>query len=148
MKSQIIVAAFVVLAGAPLGWFLADTPDPVRRTAPTAPAITHAGAEAGDARARLRRLGFGVEPAPEEPPPPDVAILFRRDLTAVEQRDGRPVVWIVDTRQSFGRRALALGDVYQDGWRVARITAQSVELRRRRETRTISVFASPLATAP
>ena len=71
-------------------------------------------------------------------------MLFRRDLTAIEDRDGGRVAWIIDFTQTYQRRALRVGDVYQDGWRVSRIGVQSIDLRRRREVRTVDAFALPV----
>lgn len=146
MRLQLVLLAASIVGGLSTGWFIAPAPEHEQRSAASPlPVVYHGGAEAASARTRLLALGFGaVDMAiPDEPPPLDVAVLFRRDLTAIEQRaDGR-VVWIVDLTQGFGRRSLRVGDVYQDGWRVARIDAQTITLRRRRETRTVAAYAPP-----
>ena len=109
------------------------------------PVVVHGGAEAGAARVQLEALGLAPPPIVEQgPPPPDVAMLFRRDLTAIEDRTNGRQVLLVDAMRPYQRRVLRVGDVYQDGWRVARIEPQSVVLRRRREVRTIDVFALPV----
>lgn len=142
MKAQLLLLAAGLAGGMGIGWLTAPTPTPVEREAARVPAIIHGGRDAQTARQALAELGLA--PPPEtayEPPPPDIAVLFRRDLTAIEERAGRRVVWIVDYAQTYRRRALRVGDVYQDGWRISRIGAQRVELRRRREVRAIDAFA-------
>lgn len=150
MKTAPILSFLAVFGGGLVGWL--STPQiaaPSTGVAPIIPRLVHAGADAAIAREKFVGLGFGAEPvftadvAPE-PAPPDVAVLFRRDLTAIETGSAGTVVWIVDFTQSFGRRALKVGDVYQDGWRVTAIGPQSVELRRRRESRRIQVFELPV----
>jgi hypothetical protein len=74
---------------------------------------------------------------------PDVSEAFREDLAAIEQTETGPVVWLVDLDQLSGRRGVRTGELYKDGWRVARITPQQIELRRRRELRQIAVFNGP-----
>lgn len=145
MRAQVLLLAAGVVGGLGVGWLTAPVPEV--SAPPTLGAVTlvHARIEANDARKRLDRLGLAPPPVVEAPPPPpDIAILFRRDLTAIEDREAGRVVWIVDYAQTHQRRALRVGDVYQDGWRVARINAQSVELRRRREVRSIDAFALPV----
>lgn len=146
MKAQLLLLAGGVLGGLGLGWVTAPTPeaDGVRLVEP--PAVVHASGEAAEARDRLTRLGLMPPPEVEyAPPPPDIAVLFRRDLTAIEERGTTRIVWIIDYTQTYQRRALRVGDVYQDGWRVRRIGPQSVELRRRREVRTVDAFAPPVS---
>jgi hypothetical protein len=145
MRAQLILLVAGVAGGLTAGWLTAPRAEAgAPRAAAATPAIAHAGVEAREARERLTRLGF-VAPPPIEtaPPPPDVAVLFRRDLTAIEERANGRVVWIVDFTQTYRRRALRVGDIYQDGWRVSRIGPQSIDLRRRRDVRTIRVFAPP-----
>lgn len=143
MKAQLILLVAGITGGLATGWLIAPQSESASAAAETAlPQIVHAGAEASSARERLARLGL-VAPreAVTEPPPPDIAVLFRRDLMAIEDRGGRRIAWIVDFTQTYQRRGLRVGDVYQDGWRVSRIGAQSIDLRRRREVRTVSAFA-------
>lgn len=145
MKPQFLLLAGGIFAGLGLGWYVAPAAEVSATPAPQAPTLIDARVQAREALERLSELGFA--PAPEveaAPPPPDIALLFRRDLTAIEQRPTGRVVLIVDTAQAHQRRVLRIGDVYQDGWRVARIEAQSVQLRRRREVRTVDAFALPV----
>lgn len=145
MRAQLILIACGVVGGLGLGWLLTPLPEPDSAPALEAPAIVHAGVEARDARQRLSQLGLAPPPAVDAgPPPPDIALLFRRDLTAIEDRPGARFVWIVDVSRAYRRRALRVGDVYQDGWRIVRISPQSVQLRRRREVRTVDAFALPV----
>lgn len=146
MRAQIFLLAGGVLGGLGLGWFTAPSPQAEANAALEAPAVVHAGVEAGAVRERLSALGLAPPPITEAaPPPPDIAVLFRRDLTAIEERGATRVVWVVDFAQTHQRRALRVGDIYQDGWRVARIGPQSVQLRRRREVRTVDAFALPVS---
>jgi len=145
MRAQLLLLTGGVLGGLGLGWLTAPTPEAAATAAFEAPAVVHAGLEAGDAHERLDALGLAPPPIVDTgPPPPDIAVLFRRDLTAIEERAGAHMVWIVDFAQPHQRRALRVGDIYQDGWRVARIGPQSVQLRRRREVRTVDAFALPV----
>ncbi len=146
MKAQLLLLAGGVLGGLALGWLTAPTPEADASVRLEAPALVHASVETAAARERLSQLGL-APPQVEEagPPPPDIAVLFRRDLTAIEERGAVRVAWIVDFAQTHRRRALRVGDIYQDGWRVARIGPQSVQLRRRREVRTVDAFALPVS---
>ncbi len=116
------------------------------------PSVRHDGEFAGEAGERFASLDFGRAPTPETtdqqsvappPPPPDIAVLFRRDLTAIEQTPQGLIVWIVDLAQFSGRRGIRAGGVYQDGWRVSAISAQFIELRKRREVRRVATFEAP-----
>lgn len=145
MKAQLFLLAGGVAGGLGLGWLTSPPPQVDPATMLDAPVVVHAGVEAGEARTRLNALGLAPAPIVDTgPPPPDIAVLFRRDLTAIEEHGAARVVWVVDFTQAYRRRALRIGDVYQDGWRIARIAPQSVELRRRREVRTIDAFALPV----
>lgn len=146
MRAQLLLLTGGVLGGLGLGWFTTPAPEAGVAAKLEAPAVAHAGVETGAARERLSELGLAPAPQMEAaPPPPDIAALFRRDLTAIEQRGALHVAWIVDYAQTHQRRALRVGDIYQDGWRVARIGPQSVQLRRRREVRTVDAFALPVS---
>jgi hypothetical protein len=145
-RAVLVGAALSALAGA-TGWLTAprasfDT-NPVSVAAPYS--VDYIRGEYGRARDVLGRVGFVsvAEDIPEvaPPPPPDIAHLFRRDLTAIETRRDAPVVWVVDFSQPYGRRGLRVGDIYQDGWRVAAIEPQAIVLRRRRESRRVEAFA-------
>ncbi len=145
MKAQLFLLAGGVAAGLGLGWLTASTPEPASSPIVDAVTLAHAGVEAGAARERLEALGLAPAPVVETgPPPPDIAVLFRRDLSAIEERATGRIAWIVDFTQTYRRRALRVGDIYQDGWRIARIAPQSVELRRRREVRNVDTFALPV----
>lgn len=142
MKAQLLVFAAGVFGALSVGWFTAVAPEPRTGAPVSVPEIVHGGVDAGAARTLLVELGLVAPPELiQEPPPPDIAVLFRRDLTAVEARASDKLVWVVDHTQAFQRRALRVGDIYQDGWRVSRIDVQSIELRRRREVRSVDAFA-------
>jgi hypothetical protein len=145
MKAQMLILLGAVIGGVALGWLTAPASRPQAMRAQETLAPTHASAEVRDARERLVQLDLVPPPMVEQGPPPvDVAALFRRDLTAIEDRANGRLVLIVDPSQPHGRRTLSAGDVYQDGWRVTRIEPQSVVLRRGREVRTVDVFALPV----
>lgn len=74
--------------------------------------------------------------APMGPPPEDVSIRFRRDVTAV-LTNGEPHIVLA------GGRRVGRGDVYQDGWRLRDISSQTAVLARGRETRNINLFSAP-----
>jgi len=141
-------AAAAALAGA-AGWFapgLFPTSGAAgARAAHGAPVVSHARDAIGAAQFSMRALHPPPPPPTIEPPPPppepDVTEVFRRELSAVVMRGGRPTLIVVDTSKPGGRRMVARGDRYRDGWRVAEITESSVTLRRRDETRRIDLFA-------
>lgn len=150
-RRALISVAAALAAGLGLGWVSA-MPIHTAPEAETAAALAqfsplHGGAAAGAARDRLAALGYGVtadaaqETAP--PPPPDIAVLFRRDLTAIEHTPTGPIVWIIDASQAAGRRALRPRAIYQDGWRLSAVRGQVIELRRGAEVRHIDVFNMP-----
>jgi hypothetical protein len=157
MKRQALLvcaAAALALAG---GWLTAQ----VEHTATLQRSNERSGATGldpngktvGRAGERFARIGArsddiatdGGEPADDMvqesiPVEQDIAVTFRRDLTAIERMSLGLIVWVVDLNQASGRRALAIGDIYQDGWRVAGIDSQMVELRRGRDNRRIGPF--------
>lgn len=149
MRRELILLGVALAGGGLTGWVTAPpTQVQAMPSQLAAPAPVNGGETAMASRQRLMELsvasGFtaNVE-APAAPPPPDVALLFRRDLTAIEQRPGGTIVWIVDFTRDFGRRGMRVGDVYQDGWRLAAVSPQWIELRRRREVRRVAVFEPP-----
>jgi hypothetical protein len=153
MRRAVFLLGAAVVGGFAAGWFA------VVSTAPTlAPVIAarwerpvHGGAVAAAAAERFVEMGLGVPEAPqivELPPPPDIAVVFRRDLTAIERRAGGALAWVIDLNQMSGRRGLSVGDVYRDGWRVSAVSEQVIELRKRREVRRISVFELPQESEP
>ena len=154
MKRPLVLAGVGGVLATAFGWSAALIPSiPESAGTRIAPVLTHAGGPAGASRAQLLELGLGqVEvfdaAAIDAPPAPDIARLFRRDLTAIEQTGGVAQALIVDYAEPSGRRRLRAGDIYQDGWRIARITPQQIELRRRRETRSVAVFEIPNEDQP
>lgn len=147
IRRNLYMLAASVVGGAVVG---ALTATPPRASAPQADAHTlapvHGGALAAKAVERLVSVSFAAPPPveiPQAPPPPDIAITFRRELTAIEITPSGAIVWVVDWEQASGRRAIHRGGEYRDGWRVSAIENQTVELRRRTETRQIDVYAPP-----
>lgn len=154
MRRVLVRLAFAWVGAFGLGWLTGGGAAPAREQIAAANATTpiHGGAIAGAAGEKLSALGFGALPVEEiaaPPPPPDIAVFFRHDLTAIQRRPGGALVaLIVDLDATSGRRALGRGDVYRDGWRVAAISAQVVELRRQGEVRRINVFEAPAEVLP
>jgi hypothetical protein len=70
------------------------------------------------------------------PPPEDVSVTFRRQVTAV-LTNGDPHIVLA------GGRKIGRGEVYQDGWRVRDISSQRAVLTKGRETRNIDLFSAP-----
>lgn len=146
IRRALVMFGAVLVGGVSLGWVTATPPRGATvRSAAEQIAPRHGGEIARAAVERLQTLAFVVPPTVESvaeaPRPPDIGQLFRRDLTAIEQSANGPVAWIVDRNRENGRRALRRGDLYQDGWRVAAVRRQSVELRRGAETRRVELFA-------
>lgn len=144
-RALLTLVGAIALSGGAAGWLTAPSPAaPALSARAHFEAPQHMGERAGAARERFAALGYGQEPPPaaepEGPPPPDIAVLFRRDLTAIQETASGRVVVIIDSNADFRRRSIGVGGVYQDGWRVAAISEQSVELRRRRETRSVGFF--------
>jgi hypothetical protein len=152
MNRALIVASALSLLGGGLGWFTAPAPTSPEVSGPApVSSIDRLKDEYERASSVLGRVSFAQDtiedlPVYTPPPPPDIAHLFRRDLTAIETRGDGAIVWIVDFTQPYGRRGLRVGDTYQDGWRVAAIELQAIVLRRRRESRRVEAF--PLAPEP
>ena len=146
MLRVVYFVAVCLAASVGVGWVTTPMPQSAthaRRAVIVAP--HHSGERAAAARSRLAALGLLPPPPPEptQPPPPDVAVVFRRDLSAIEHTRRGYQVWVVDLDQEHGRRGIRAGGIYQDGWRIASITPQTVELRRRGETRRVAVFDLP-----
>ncbi len=147
IRRNLYMLAASLAGGAVVG---ALTATPPRAVAPRADAHTlapvHGGAIAAKAAERLVTVNFAAPPPveiPQAPPPPDIAVTFRRELTAIENTPSGAIVWVVDWNQASGRRSIHRGGEYRDGWRVSEIGNQTVELRRRTETRQVDVYAAP-----
>ncbi|MGE0741134.1 MAG: hypothetical protein AB7O98_07305 [Hyphomonadaceae bacterium] len=156
MNATFVLVSSVAVAGLVVGWFTAA---PIAAQANqnydiSVVRVQNGGALAARAGERFVALNLAPEPEvafdapPAPPPPPDIAVLFRRDLTAIEVTNSGVVAWVVDMRQPTLRRRIAPGEAYQDGWVVASISEQNIELRKRRETRQIAVYAPPVYDNP
>lgn len=81
------------------------------------------------------------------PAPPDVGLLFRRQISAVVRRDGGLGVLLVDsTGETRQTRLLKVGDVYMGSWRLAALTPDEAVLRDGREERRVALFVPPSQT--
>lgn len=111
----------------------------------------------GSSPAPPRPVGEGAPPPrPAPPPEPDVASIFRRQLTAVvEAPDGRLAVLLADEGAS---RLLKPGQDFMLGWKLQRVEMNQVVLARGRERKAIALFdvrggppapqTAPLASSP
>ena len=145
MRANAVVILGSLAGGLVLGWVTVSSIQPAR-LAPLSlgGSLVHSGREILAARQELERsVGAPPDEATATPPPPDVAVLFRRDLTAIEQRSDGMTAWIVDYTQPYGRRSLRRGDSYREGWRISAIEPQMIELRRRQQIKRIAVFDLP-----
>lgn len=148
------IVSGVLAAGFGAGWITAQvgaTSGPGGPSGIELGAVRHGGALAGNAVNRLQTLAPAddsvvAEQAP--PPPPDIAELFRRDLTAIETGARGRTVLVVDDLSPALRRRIRPGELYKDGWVVSAISDQSIELRRRRERRQVAVFGPSVVNEP
>jgi hypothetical protein len=156
MSARFLVLAFLVAAPSAFAaghWQGEHAPVEDDQLAPrvNAPIITRPGTGAAEA---VRYLSGVTAPAvvatgpvtasaprpapaaPVGPPPEDVSIRFRRDVTAV-LTNGEPHIVLA------GGRRIGRGEVYSDGWRVRDISSQRATLAKGRETRSIDLFSAP-----
>jgi hypothetical protein len=152
----------VALAASLASGFAAAWLAPVRASSEAvppavAPAIQHGGRAIAAAAFELGALRDSAPletkeapdgAAPSAPLEPDVAETFRRELTAIVWRKGRPHVVLVDPAAKTGRRVLGVGAAYRSGWKVRAISEANVELRRGRDRRRIDVFTPPISDEP
>lgn len=151
MKLAPYIVAGVLAAGLGAGWLSASLApvSAAQADAPVAVArLSHGGNVAGAAARRFAALDYGAPAEGDaaeiaEPPPPDIAVLFRRDLTAIEAGAGGRAVWIVDGAAPSSRRRIRRGQIYRDGWVVNAIGDQIIELRKDDEVRSIQAFEAP-----
>lgn len=133
------------------GWFT----QPARPSAETVlassrvrtPRLEHPNFQAGIAARALQNLGFGLPPVPvgdvaPEPPALDIAVEFRRDLTAVVRTKRQVTLWVIDRGTTLERRSLKKGQEFRDGWLIDAITEKDVSLRKNDEVRTIPIVGS------
>lgn len=106
----------------------------------------HPPTEAGTAE--MAGLDGDIDRSVDVTPPaprPDIAEVFRRELSAVVTEDsGQPAV-VLATEGGFKR--IAVGGVYREGWRVQEIAPDAVKLVRRREVRRVAVMGDYPAVA-
>lgn len=156
MSARILVLAFLVAAPSAfaMGHWQgehAKVEEDLSTVRVNAPILTRPGTGAAEA---VRYLAGATTPAPVVasgpvaagpvpvaigpvgPPPEDVSIRFRREVSAV-MTNGEPHIILA------GGRRVGRGDLYQDGWRVRDISAQTAILAKGRETRSINLFSAP-----
>ncbi|MDX2233482.1 MAG: hypothetical protein NW200_03205 [Hyphomonadaceae bacterium] len=101
------------------------------------------GAEVEDG-AMMDEVDLSIDVTPPAAPI-DVADLFRREMAAIViEAASEPVVLVGTGSQA---RRLAVGSVYQDGWRVKAIESSEIVLARRADVRRIAVIGD-VAVAP
>lgn len=86
----------------------------------------------------------GAPPKPAPPPEPDVAGIFRRQLTAVVEQDGKLAVLLADEGPS---RMLKVGQPFMAGWKLQGVSAGQAVLARGRERKTIALYEPAGAAA-
>lgn len=93
-----------------------------------------------------KAAGEPVAVKPAKPPEPDVAGIFRRQLTAVvAQEDGKLAALLSDEGPA---RMLRPGQVFMAGWKLTSLTMGEAVLGRGRERKTIALFDPNLAARP
>lgn len=156
MSARILVLAFLVAAPSAfaMGHWQgehAKVEEDLSTVRVNAPILTRPGTGAAEA---VRYLAGATTPAPVVasgpptagpvpaaigpvgPPPEDISIRFRREVSAI-MTNGEPHIILA------GGRRVGRGEVYQDGWRVRDISAQTAVLAKGRETRSINLFSAP-----
>jgi hypothetical protein len=155
MSARFLVLAFLVAAPSAFAaghWQGEHAPveDDLSTVRVNSPIITRPGTGAADAVRYLAGVttpvvvasgpvapsAIAVSTTPPGPPPEDVSIQFRREVTAV-LTNGEPHIVLA------GGRRIGRGEVYQDGWRLRDVSAQRAVLAKGRETRSIDLFSAP-----
>lgn len=148
-----LAAAVGVLCG--LAGYLAPVPlgmAAASRGAEAAPAFVHPGAVLAEAARRMHPQidvaaaeGAGVEGEIDRSidvtpaaPRPDIAEVFRRELSAVVADGTGEAAVVVATDGTL--KTIAVGGAYRDGWRVHDIAPDAIKLVRRSEVRRIAVM--------
>jgi hypothetical protein len=90
-----------------------------------------------------------ARPAAFRPAEPDLAYTFRRQLSAVVAEPGGGAYALL--RDEGGTRMLRPGEVFQNGWKLRRLSMGEAAFARGKEVRTIGLFdpaPAPPAAAP
>lgn len=161
----IIITAAVLIACL-MGWLVnpearvANLPVVSARLA--VPSVPQPGASLGASAAYFNQIHPPPLPPPKPAPPlkpaplpkPDIRVVFRREVSAVVEEAPTPggaktyAVVLISQRPSVTHfRRLHVGDAFDDGWRLAALTPQAAELKRKAETAVIG-FYGPLAAPP
>ena len=88
---------------------------------------------------------FGRPAGPPPPPPPDVALVFRREASAVVREPGRGLALQL-TQPGQASRTIRPGHLFDHRWRLASLTMAEAVLSDGVVQRRISLFAGPGAT--
>ena len=152
LRAVVLIAAVGAPAAAGVGYWQGLRPSavqvaPARATAP--PLIVKPGWGAKEAAVYLASLNAPPPPPPAPPKVvaavatgPDVAVQFRRDLSAVLNSPGAPPKVVLGSR-----RSLSPGDMYRDGWKLESVSSTSATLTKGADTRRIGLFSPPIADA-
>ncbi len=83
-------------------------------------------------------------PGPAPPPEPDIALVFRSQVSAIINRgpDGLAVVLREQAVDGGRSRLLRVGDSFEGGWRLAGLTMDEAVLRRGREEKRAPLYGS------
>jgi hypothetical protein len=119
---------------------------------PTAAALDDLADQLGSGPATAASAAIdpdNLPPPPPAPPPPapDIAPIFRRQVSAVidQGSDGLAVLLRNSGGEGGASRLLKLGDRFDGGWRLIGLSSNEAVLQRGRETRRVSLFGAPPA---
>lgn len=148
---RVALACSAVPLSLAVGWFTQAAPpagDAVLASSRVrTPRLEHPNFQSGIAARALQNLGFGLPPVPvadAQPvaPPIDIAVEFRRDLTAVVRTKREVTLWVIDRGTTLERRRLKKGQEFRNGWLIDAITDKDISLRKNEEVRTIPIVGS------
>lgn len=81
---------------------------------------------------------------PPEPPPPDIALVFRHRLTAiVDQGPAGLAALVLDpSQEARATRLVRPGDIFEGRWRLEALTSSEAVLRDGRRTRRVAFYGA------
>ncbi len=139
-----IVFALIALLGLSIGLIANDDPKavfPKRIEGLRMPSLERPGRSMAPVADYFAKLNPPPLPPPPPPPPqPDIGLIFRQQVRAVTKDNGQSVL-LIERLGRIGR--VHKGEVFQDGWVIAAIDAQQVELRKGAIHRKVGLFVKP-----
>jgi len=141
---MMVVFALIALLGLGLGLLAGENPRPAppkRLEISGIPSLERPGQSMAPVADYFAKLNPPPLPPPPPPPPqPDIGLIFRQRVRAVTQ-DKRQFVLLIEQAGRISR--MRKGEVFQDGWVIAAIDAQQVELRKGAIHRKVGLFVKP-----